>query len=387
MKRKKILYVVEGFGGGVYTFMVQLANEMIKSYDITLAYSRRKETPSSINQDFNKKIKLIELNNSREINIAKDLKGFFIIRKLIKEEKPEVLHLHSSKAGFFGRIANRTVKGSKKRSVFYNPHGYSFLQTNISKGKKIMFRTCEWIASKFGGTIIAVSEGEGKEARKLSKKVKVINNSINILELNSFVIDNKNKDEKAELKIATLARICEQKNPKLFNDIAKITNKQFTWIGDGDQRNLIESENIEVTGWRQKEDGINILNNNDIFLLTSLWEGLPISLLEAMALRKVCIVTNVIGNKDVIINGKNGFIANSKEEFQSIIERLNNDRELYSKISNNAYKYVKENFNIKDMFANYKNAYSNFQVYVNKSNVKTEDEKTINKDKGMAVYE
>lgn len=364
MKREKILYIVEGFGGGVYSYIVQLANEMINYYDITLAYSIRPETPDTLFDDFDKRIKMVDLQNKRELSFSSDIKGFFKIRDLIKEEKPDILHLHSSKAGVMGRIMNVTVRGRKNRKVFYNPHGFSFLQTDISKIKRNIFYFIEWFTSKFGGTIVAVSKGEGEEASKFSKRVKVINNSIKldeideILKMYNEVATTSDIKEDNKFKIATLARISVQKNPELFNEVAEATDDNYLWIGDGELRDKLTSSNIEIAGWQLKPDGLRMLCDSDIFMLTSRWEGLPISLLEAMALGKVCIVTNVIGNKDVIVNGENGFIANNKEEFVEIIEKLRKNPELFNKISKNARKCIEEEFEINIMFDNYRKLYS-----------------------------
>lgn len=105
-----------------------------------------------------------------------------------------------------------------------------------------------------------------------------------------------------------MGRIGFQKNPKMFNEIAKsLPELEFTWIGDGELRKELTSPNITITGWKERKEVLKILNDNDIFILLSLWEGLPISLLEAMYMKKVCIVSDVIGNRDVTENGKDGF--------------------------------------------------------------------------------
>lgn len=355
--KKKILYIVEGFGGGVYSYIVQLANEMINDYEITLAYSIRKETPDTLKSDFDKRIKLVDLENKRELSLKNDIKGFLNIRKLIKSENPDILHLHSSKAGVMGRIMNLTIGKKKNRKLFYNPHGYAFLQTDASKLKRRIFFFIEWFCAKLGGTIVAVSKGEGKESERLSNKVKVINNSIHLKEIDEILKNIKPIEKGDKFNIATLARISVQKNPQLFNEIALKANENFYWIGDGELRDKITAPNIKILGWQLKEDGLKILNDSDIFLLTSLWEGLPISLLEAMALGKVCIVTNVIGNRDVIENGKNGFIAETSDEFVKIINDLKNDASLFNKISKNARKSVEEDYEINKMFDNYRKLY------------------------------
>lgn len=74
MLRKKILYVVEAMGGGVFTYIVDLSNELIKEFDIYIAYAVRPQTPPDYRQYFDKRIHLIEVKNfCREINLKKNL--------------------------------------------------------------------------------------------------------------------------------------------------------------------------------------------------------------------------------------------------------------------------------------------------------------------------
>lgn len=77
----------------------------------------------------------------------------------------------------------------------------------------------------------------------------------------------------------------------------------FIWIGEGELKTELTSPNITITGWIKREEALRIIRNVDFFILPSLWEGLPISLLEAMYLRKICLVSDVIGNRDVIKMG------------------------------------------------------------------------------------
>lgn len=119
-QKKKILYFVEAMGGGVFTYIVDLANELVEKYDIYLAYAVRKQTPENYKDYFDKRIHLIEVKNfCRSINFAKDMKAFVEVRKIADEVKPDVIHLHSSKAGAIGRFAFN----GKTVPVFYTPHG------------------------------------------------------------------------------------------------------------------------------------------------------------------------------------------------------------------------------------------------------------------------
>lgn len=354
--KKKILYIVEGFGGGVYSFITELANGLSDEFDITLAYSRRSETPADITKDFDNRIKMVELKNTRNINIIQDTLGALKIRKLLKDEKPDILHLHSSKAGFMGRIMVNTLELKHNCKVFYNPHGFSFLQSNISKTKRNIYFLLERLATLFGGTIVCVSEGELNEAKKLSQDAKKINNCINVENI-KCAINKKNVNDETN-NIATLARISYQKDPRTFNEIAKkMKHLNFTWIGDGELKEELTESNIDITGWKDNKDAINELNKCDIFILTSLWEGMPIALLEAMSLGKVCIVSNVVGNRDVVIDGVNGFIANNIDDFVKYINLVVEDKNLYKKISTNAINYIEKNYDIKTMINKYKKLY------------------------------
>lgn len=342
MEKKKVLHIVESFGSGVFSFLVDLVNSTDSEFDITIAYGVRAETLDNFKEYFSDKIKFIEVENfTRSINPIKDLKALFEVKKIIKKINPEIIHLHSSKAGFIGRFA----ANGKKVKMLYNPHGFSFLMKNSSKLKRILYWLLEKVGSFRKCTIVGCSQGEYKEALKLSKNSVCINNGINIEKLNEETKSFKEKEiDFSNLKICTSGRIGYQKNPELFNKIAEsFPNLQFTWIGDGELRDKLTSKNITVTGWKTREEALQIVNDNDIFILTSLWEGLPISLLEAMYLKKVCIVTDCIGNRDVIKDGENGYIINNSN-YINILPKL--DLKNYKKISECGKTAVIEKFNL-----------------------------------------
>ncbi len=356
MAKKKVLHIVEAFGGGVFTVLCDLINGLSDEYEIVIAYSLRPQTPKDFKKYFNENVKFIEVKNfTRSINLKKDLKALKEIRNIVKEEKPDVVHLHSSKAGILGRLG---IHG-KKIKKFYNPHGFSFLKLDDSRLKRFIYKMIEKGAAIVNPrcTIVGCSKGEYEEAKKLNKNSVCINNGINIEKLEQ---ETKKLTEKKidydNLKICTVGRIGFQKNPKLFNEIAQnFPNLQFTWIGDGELRNELTSPNIKITGWKERKEVLQELNNNDIFLLTSLWEGLPISLLEAMYMKKICIVSNVIGNRDVIKNQKNGYVCDGKEEFIYNLKNINEDKT--SNLITNAYDELINEYDEKKMIKKYKELY------------------------------
>lgn len=357
---KKILHIVEAFGGGVFTYLVDLINETIDEYEIIVMYSKREQTPEKFEQYFDKRVKFIESKYlKRSINPINELCAINEIKQIVKKIKPDIVHLHSSKAGAIGRIAIK----DKKINLIYNPHGFSFLMQDTSKIKKKIYWIIEKITALFNSRAIIVgcSKGEYKEALKLTKNSICINNGINVDNMKKNISKFEEQQfNKKKIKICTIGRIDYQKNPDKFNEIAKrMPDIQFTWIGDGKLRDILDSKNINVTGWKSREKVLKILNKHDIFILTSLWEGLPISLLEAMYMKKICIVSNVIGNKDVVNDKINGFIAYNNE-YVDIINSLDNYN--LEEITNNAKKDVINNYNFKENAKIYKKIYERGKI-------------------------
>ncbi len=316
MKKKKILYIVEAMGGGIFTYIVDLANELVNEFDMYIAYAIRPQTPKNYKEYFDDNIHLIEVKNfSREIGFIKELNAIKEIREIAEKISPDIIHLHSSKAGVIGRLAF----DGKKVPLFYTPHGYSFLMANYSPLKRWTFKMIETLCAKSKATTISCSFGEHQETLKLTKRAVYVNNAINInkLKKNFETV----KIVKHPFTVFTLGRICYQKNPTLFNSIAEaMPGTKFLWIGDGELRDELKSQNIEITGWVNRKEALERSMNADVFILTSLWEGLPISLLEAMYMKKLCVVSNVIGNRDVINNRDNGYVCDSVEDFVKAIQ-------------------------------------------------------------------
>ena len=346
-RRKRILYVVEAMGGGVFTYIVDLANELVNEFDVYIAYAIRPQTPSNYKEYFDKKVHLIEVKSfCREIKLSHEMKAIKELRAIEKEVKPDIIHLHSSKAGVIGRIAF----DGKDIPVFYTPHGYSFLMANYKFVKRQIFKIIETAMAKRKCMTISCSLGEHQETLRMTHNATYVNNAINVEKLKKCM-ENIKKTEHP-FTVFTLGRICYQKNPSLFNAIAKkMPNTKFLWIGDGELRNELQSDNIEITGWVNREEALKRSLNADVFVLTSLWEGLPLSLLEAMYMKKICVVSDVIGNRDVIRDGKNGYICRNVADYIRAIE------ERREECAEHAYQDIIDDFNVKGQAEKYAQIY------------------------------
>lgn len=352
--RKKILFCVEAMGGGVFTYIVDLANELIKQYDVYIAYAIRKQTPTDFKDYFDKRIHLIPINNfKRSISPYHDICAYFELIKIANDIAPDIIHLHSSKAGVIGRLAFK----SQSVPLFYTPHGYSFLMRNYSMPKRALYQAIEKICALTKCTTISCSFGEHLETLKMTKRAIYIDNGINIKTLQPAIEAAISSEVKAShFTVFSIGRICHQKNPRLFNEIAEaLPDVRFLWIGDGELRSELSAKNIEITGWVTRNEVLQYALSADVFILPSLWEGLPISLLEMMYMKKPCIVSNIIGNRDVISNGVNGFVCESKEEYAQAI-RIIQEKYPY-KLTEKAYTEICEHYNVTKMAEQYERTY------------------------------
>ena len=343
----KVVHIVESFGGGVYTYFKDLALffSNVPEVETYIIYSnnRNEVTSQQILNDFPSNINMICLGMEKDLKPIKDIRASFKIAKTINQIKPDIIHLHSSKAGVIGRVA--AFLNFKRKNIYYTPHGYSFLKLDISPLKRKIFYGIEKLSQLLlGGTTIACGDTEYAIAQRIGKSF-LVRNGINIKNLLNHFNPTQTKGSN-RLKIGTIGRIMPQKNPKLFNHIAELFPQyDFIWIGDGDQKNLLQANNIKITGWlHNSTDIFSYLNDIDLYIQTSLWEGLPIAILEAMAFHKPIIATNVIGNKDVVINGYNGFLFNEANDLKDILPLFEN-KNLIAELGNNAFNDCNSKYN------------------------------------------
>lgn len=351
-EKKRILFVVEAMGGGIFTYVVELANQLAKVYDIYIAYAVRPQTPENFKDYFDSRIHLKEVKSfTRSIHPVKDMKAFFELRRIEKEISPHVIHLHSSKAGAIGRWAFN----GRRIPLFYTPHGYSFLMSNYGFVKRLMFRTVEQLSAKRACVTISCSRGEYLESLKLGEKAVYVDNGINTEAMEDLVCQA-GPETPHPFTVFTIGRICYQKNPALFGRIAGLLpDVHFLWIGDGELKEELNSPNIEITGWLERKEAIRRAMSADVFLLTSLWEGLPMSLLEAMYMKKLCVVSDVIGNRDVIHTGVNGYVCRKPEEFAAAIRAAR--EKPWGALIENAFGDIINHYNTVEMAKQYSAIY------------------------------
>jgi len=350
----RILHIVESFSTGVYAVVRDLSCGLDPdSFTMHIIYSLRSDSPQNIEEDFpgaHITLEYIPMGSWQSY-----IPAMRKIRRSAAKFSPDVVHCHSSKAGFLGRLAlKKILKKNSRGNMFYSPHGFSFLRTDVGRFKRGVFLFLEMAVYRYtGGTIISVSPGEQTAAQRITDRVVLIPNFIEFASL-PF-------GQESDVPIViTSGRISPQKNPVLFQAVAeRLPDLQFRWVGDGPLRNTLTAENIEVTGFVERQEVLEDLGKAWVYLQTSLWEGMPISLLEAMGMAKPVVVTDCIGNRDLVQNGKTGFL-HSPEDVEGIttsIQSLIDKNELRKYVGTNARAYVREHNDIESAVKQYARLY------------------------------
>lgn len=315
-KKIKILMVCEAFGGGVLAYVSQLCNDMCDDFDVYLAYSVRPQTPKSFADELDRRIHLIEVKSfGRDLlNVRSDLKAIRELREIAEKIQPDIIHLHSSIAGGLGRMAFN----GKNVTVVYTPHGYAHILMGPGVKSKV-YLALEKVLGRTNHITLTCCESEDEEAKRLCKHTAYIETGINLREL-SAALDGIEPVKKERFTVFSLGRICKQKRPELFNRIAElIPEARFLWIGDGELREQLTAPNIEVTGWKPRHEALAIAKGADAFILCSYGEAIAMSVLENMYIKKLCLVSNTMGNKSVIRDGENGYVCDTPEEYAARI--------------------------------------------------------------------
>ena len=351
---KRVLMVCEAFGGGVFTYVSQLCNDMVDDFDVFLAYSLRPQTPENYKDFLDPRVHTIQVEswgNASVTNIINDIKVVRELRKIEKRIKPDIIHLHSSIAGGIGRLAFN----GKDNIVVYTPYGYAHIL--LGPGRKSEFyKKMEQVLGKKNCITLTCCESEDEVAKTLCKKTAYIETGLNLEDLGETLNDITPLNHEV-FTVFTLGRICVQKQPALFNRIAELVPEaRFLWIGSGDLQSELKAPNIEVTGWKPRKEALAIAKGADAFILCSYGEAISMSLIENMFIKKLILVSNTMGNKSVIRDGINGYICETAEDYAERIKMAMKDFPV--SLPDNAYQDVISVYNTRVMKEKYVSFYN-----------------------------
>lgn len=309
----------------------------------------------------NENIKIIPISSMRRSIGVHDIKCFFELYKLFKNNQYDIVHTNSTKPGIIARIAAKCA-GIKK--VIHTVHGIAFhAHTNIFA--RSFYFILENVATLFGDVNITVNKKYTKYYPLV--KSQVIYNGVDFGKLNP--VDDKSLDE---IHFAFLGRLDEQKNPLEFiKAVGIVLNKysdekklKFSLAGDGELRNECESlisqlgleEKLTMTGWIKNKD--EFFNNVDVLCQPSKWEAFGLVFVEAAYYSIPSIATTVEGIPEVVLDGYSGLLyQNGAEQLADCMIKYIETPTKIAECGKNARDYVIQKFSKKEMVDKYSSVY------------------------------
>lgn len=306
----------------------------------------------------------------REINLCRDFQALRKLIKIIRAEKPEIVHTHASKAGMLGRMA---AIYCGVPYIFHTFHGHVF-HSYFGKIKTSVFIAIERFLAKKSTAIIAISENQKYELGTLYKicppeKIEVVPLGFDLHRFSEDTIEkraafrSKYNIAQNEIAIGIVGRLAKVKNHKLFIDAIALCYNQNAGkkirafiIGDGELREELQTycikqsipfstnndsefnKLITFTSWIQNVDVAYA--GLDIVALTSFNEGTPVSIIEAQASSKPIVATNVGGIRDIVKEGETALLTDlSLEQFSEKLHALIVDKNLREKMGENSHNF------------------------------------------------
>lgn len=372
MNKIKVAHILHCVGGVEISLRLIVKNLNPDHFENIIIHGT-KDTEELFLDKNDKIIKSYRLPIFREISIINDLKSVYQTFKILKKEKPNIIHVHSAKGGIIGRLVGKFFK----TKVLFTPQAFSYLSEEKGLKRSLFFKIEQFFANS-NSILVASSNSEmtrgiNEVGYKKSKAV-VFNNCINpIKELHQLSIPKTWPDE----YICTVGRPCFQKNIdfmiRVFKEVLKDKKTHLVIMGVGHHvgqlelvENLIKELNLtnDVTllKWTSREDVLTIINNSKLYISTARYEGLPYSVIESLALSKPCVVSDCDGNRDLIKHGYNGYVIKNFELnlFKEYTIKILNDINLYNDFSKNALETFNDNFNINTNIIQLENIYLNY---------------------------
>lgn len=359
MKKKKIIHIAQSAGGVAEYLYMLLKNFNSNDYENILIVSEDYKEQKDRFSPYVKGIYIVPM--IRNINPKTDIRAILKIGKIIKKEKPDIVYLHSSKAGAVGRLA---LLFNFKVKILYNAHGWYF-NAQISNKKKIVFAIIEKILAFKTDKIINISQSEYDSALKYKiashKKMCVIENGI---DFSKFKDSDKYRSEtrkkfninEDDIVIGAVGRLSEQKDPmtsiKAFKFVKeKYKNAKLLFVGSGELEDKVKEyaeinnldKDIIITGWVDCVE--KYIPAFDIAILPSKWEGFGLVIVEYMACDKPIVACNVGGIADIIKDKDNGYLIKCEDEID-----LANKIGILIKNKKNSEKMIQKNKSYRKKF-------------------------------------
>lgn len=332
--------------GGAQSVVVNLSNYLSKDHEVIVAAG---EGDGKMFHSLNPSIKIERIPSLiRSLSPLKEIKAIREMRKLYKKYNPDIIHLHSSKAGILGRLA------FPKSKIVYTVHGFDSIRLAFRK-----FLPFEKALQYECSHMVSVSKYD--ESNLLSEGIK---HNLSTIYNGTYTPAALQGDPFAKFRnykkiVLSIARLAPPKNHKLFIEVAKkMPDVAFLWIGNQTEPDFQYPSNVHFLG--SIASAGSYIRYADLFMLLSNYEGLPIVVIEALA-SGVPVVASSVGGITELLDGKNGIaVDNDVDKIASrSIEILTADIDNIQSMSKHAIKTYTDNFTIDKMAKGYLEVYNN----------------------------
>lgn len=360
MKKKIIHVTVRADYGGAPNYINTMINNTSQKFDIYLACP--KDEPYYNIWKENKRVKGICILPHRKFSVT----HFISLVKFVKKNKIQLFQANGKGAGSY-----RFIKlFYNKLKVLYAYRGFHIYTYSPFKLK--LYCTYERLMTLFTDKVINVSIGEQTQCIKHkvltpTLSAQIYNGITPLKRKENTVLKEKYKNN---FVIATLSRFDVQKNMQLMYKIAynlkEYTNIKFIWIGDGEDKPILEAKakkdnlkNIDFVGFKNHDEIAELFTITNLYLTTARWEGLPFALVEASSIGLPIVATDVVGNNEVCLNKQNGILYPSENATKGTeaILTLYNDQKLLKEYSKNSLSIFNNLFTVQQMVGNHEKLY------------------------------
>lgn len=356
----KVIYVITKANfGGAQRYVFDLASSLPKGEFEVFVVSGNKGLLTQKLESIGIRTESIG-SLKRDISLVGEISSFFKLITIIKREKPDIVHLNSSKAAGLGALASRIV-GVKK--IIFTAHGWPFNEDRLSISR-LVIKIISWLTVLFSHTTITINRADFGALQTwpfVNKKITFIPNGIPKL---TFKTRSEARQKlgipQDVFVVGSIGELTHNKNyTKLLNTV-KLLNRSsqnliLSIIGDGEEHAKIEAQkkrdglnNVILHGFVR--DAYQYLKAYDIFVLPSFKEGLPYVLLEAGEAELPIVATNVGGIPDIIENQISGLLVkNDARDIADTVTKLMKDREMALGLARTLKEKVEYDFSLDTM--------------------------------------
>ncbi|WP_042345880.1 glycosyltransferase family 4 protein [Bacillus massiliigorillae] len=262
-----------------------------------------------------------------------NIRTYKALKKIIENEKFEVIHCHTPVGGVLARLAsiNARKKGTK---IIYTAHGFHFFK-GAPLRNWLLYYPIERLMANFTDVLITINKEDFHNAQKFNAKKIVYLPGIGVdikkfkIKANKDVKRNELGIKKEQTFILSVGELTRRKNHEVvIKALGMLNGGEFTYVicGQGEKaeylKKLAKSLNVDVKLVGFRTDIAELCHSADLFVFPSLQEGLPVALMEAMATGLPIICSNIRGNTDLIDECKGGYFVNPKD-IRGIAEQIN----------------------------------------------------------------